>query len=129
LNMNKSDLTLEQLIILQSELKHAEKSLALAYFMLIGGHLGVHRFYLKRPVSGSLQLVLFIIATLFYYLFAIATAINEESTVPYFFLGLCLVSAVTLFIWIIVDMCIIPRYVREWNLEQERQLIERLTRQ
>jgi hypothetical protein len=127
--MNKSDLTLEQLIILQSELKHAEKSLALAYFMLIGGHLGVHRFYLKRPVSGSLQLVLFIIATLFYYLFAIATAINEESTVPYFLLGLCLVSAVTLFIWIIVDMCIIPRYVREWNLEQERQLIERLTRQ
>jgi hypothetical protein len=42
---------------------------------------------------------------------------------------LCLVSAVTLFIWIIVDMCIIPRYVREWNSEQERQLIERLTRQ
>jgi hypothetical protein len=129
LNINKSDLTLEQLIILQSELKHAEKSLALAYFMLIGGHLGVHRFYLKRPVSGSLQLALFVIATVFYYLFAIAATLNEESTVPYFFLGLCLVSAVTLFIWIIVDMCIIPRYVREWNSEQERQLIERLTRQ
>jgi hypothetical protein len=127
--MNKADLTIEQLIILQSEMKHAEKSLALAYFMLIGGHLGVHRFYLKRRVSGSLQLAMFVIATVLYYLFAISSSLNKGSTVSYLLLGLCLVPAVALFIWIIVDMCLLPRIVREWNSEQERQLIERLTRQ
>ncbi|TJY39852.1 TM2 domain-containing protein [Cohnella pontilimi] len=126
--MNKTDLSLEQLILLQSEMRHAEKSLALAYFMLIGGHLGVHRFYLRRFASGGIQLALFLVATACYFVYGIADAVDETwrpwHAVPIAFLVL---SGLALFIWIIVDMCILPRMVREWNSAKEAEIISQIT--
>jgi TM2 domain-containing membrane protein YozV len=128
MTMSKKDLTLDQLILLQSELKHAEKSLALAYLMLIGGHLGVHRFYLRRPVSGSFQLALFVIFFIFYLLFSFDSGLRNNDHFSYTFLVPTLVSGIALGIWVMVDMFIIPRIVREWNSHQEQLIIERIVR-
>ncbi|CAG5076213.1 TM2 domain containing protein [Thermobacillus xylanilyticus] len=126
--MNKRDLTLEQLLVLQSEMRHAEKSLALAYFMLLGGHLGVHRFYLKRYVSGTIQLILFLAAAFSYFTAAAFSGVDEEWNAPaIIFLVIMLLTGLALFIWIIVDLFIMPRMVREWNEAREAEIIRKLT--
>ncbi len=65
---SRFDLTEKELLILESELRFTEKSLGLAYFMLLGGHLGLHRFYLGRRITGCIQLILFIISSFLYFL-------------------------------------------------------------
>ncbi|OUM97217.1 MAG: hypothetical protein A9Z00_01965 [Thermobacillus sp. ZCTH02-B1] len=126
--MKKHDLTLEQLLVLQSEMRHVEKSLGLAYLLLLGGHLGVHRFYLKRHVSGTIQLILFLIAVMCYFLAFIMTGDDEDLTAAsIFFILIMLLAGLVLFIWIIVDLFLMPRMVREWNEAREAEIIRRLT--
>ena len=128
--MNRNDLSLEQLLVLQSELRHVEKSLALAYLMLLGGHLGVHRFYLRRFVSGSLQLALFLIATASYFAAAAVSSVSEEwDALSLALLGVMVLAGLALFVWIIVDLFILPRMVREWNEAREAEIIRKLTGQ
>lgn len=128
--MNKHNLTLEQLLVLQTEMRHAEKSLGLAYFMLLGGHLGVHRFYLKRYISGTIQLVLFLVAALSYFLSIAFTGVEENwNAAAIFFLVVMLLTGGALFIWLIVDLFLMSRMVREWNEAREAEIIRRLTGQ
>ncbi|GGG76169.1 NINE protein [Paenibacillus radicis (ex Gao et al. 2016)] len=128
--MNKSDLTLNELLVFNSEIKNVEKSAAIAYLMLIGGHLGVHRFYLKKKVSAIIQLVLFLIASGGYILFAVMSALIDEGydSMALFVIALVLflLPAIALFIWIIVDLCLISRMVREYNSVLEHQLVEQI---
>lgn len=123
-------MSLEQLILLQSEMRNVEKSLALAYFMLIGGHLGLHRFYLRRFASGAIQLALFLLAIVAYYGSAVIYGFQEEvwtieATAS---LIVSLASGLALFVWVIVDMCLLPGMVRAWNAEKEKEILQALTR-
>jgi TM2 domain-containing membrane protein YozV len=72
-----------------------QKSLAVAYLLafFIGG-LGIHNFYLGRTGAGVGMLVLWILGVL----------------TTGFLVGLFLLAAVG--IWLIVDLCLIPSYVR-----------------
>jgi TM2 domain-containing membrane protein YozV len=72
-----------------------QKSLAVAYLLafFIGG-LGIHNFYLGRTGAGVGMLVLWILGVL----------------TAGFLVGFFLLAAVG--IWLIVDLCLIPSYVR-----------------
>lgn len=128
--LTKSDLTTSELLLLNSEMNKREKSLGLAYLMLLAGHLGVHRFYLKRIASGVVQLCLFILAFVLYFVFAIAAGIEGVDS-PETAYSLLLLIPVILFglaltIWVIVDACLLPGLVRDWNAKLEQSLIEQI---
>lgn len=128
--LTKSDLTTSELLLLNSEMNKREKSLGLAYLMLLAGHLGVHRFYLKRVASGVVQLVLFILAIGLYFAFAIAAGIESVDS-PETAYSLLLLIPVILFglaltVWVIVDACLLPGMVRDWNTRLEQSLIEQI---
>lgn len=76
--LNKQDLTLDEMMVFSSEMRASEKSTALAYLMLLGGHLGLHRFYLNKKGTGILQLVLFLLACVFYFGMGIGSAAESD---------------------------------------------------
>lgn len=128
--LTKSDLTTNELLLLNSEMNKREKSLGLAYLMLLAGHLGVHRFYLKRVASGVVQLVLFVLTIGLYFAFAIAAGIESVDS-PETAYSLLLLIPVILFglaltVWVIVDACLLPGMVRDWNAKLEQSLIEQI---
>lgn len=124
MSIHRSDLTLNELMVLNSELRDQEKSLALAYLMLLGGHLGVHRFYLKKIGTAVVQLVLFLTASVTYFF----GVVFMEFSLPLGIASLVIaaLSGLALFVWIVVDLFIMPGMVREWNERVERQLIDQI---
>ncbi|CAM4220037.1 TM2 domain-containing protein [Paenibacillus phoenicis] len=128
--LTKSDLTTSELLLLNSEMNKREKSLGLAYLMLLAGHLGVHRFYLKRIASGVIQLCLFILAIGLYFGFAIASAIESvdspDTSYSLFLLIPVILFGLALTVWVIVDACLLPGMVRNWNAKLEQSLIEQI---
>jgi hypothetical protein len=125
MQLNKRDLSVNELMVLNSELRDSEKSLGIAYLMLIGGHLGIHRFYLKQKKTALGQLSLFVSAVLFYILAGVFTAVENQTWGILLFLLTALAGA-ALFIWIIVDLFLLPGMVKEWNSRIEQQLIGRI---
>ncbi|MFB5762577.1 TM2 domain-containing protein [Paenibacillus medicaginis] len=125
MRLTKDQLTVNEMLILSSAMRDTEKSLALAYLMLIGGHLGVHRFYLKRIATAIVQLVLFILTTIFYIVFSIAL---EFESGPFMMLSgiLLVLFGGALTVWVIVDLCLMPRMVREWNERAEADIMAQL---
>lgn len=124
----KSDLTVNELLILQSEMRKEGKSLGLAYLMLLGGHLGLHRFYLGKYVSGSIQLTLFILAVVCYWIVPVASGfLNLPDMLMLLgfvlFVGL---PGLALFIWIVVDLFLIGGMVRDWNNAIEQKITQKL---
>ncbi|WP_247681839.1 TM2 domain-containing protein [Paenibacillus sp. Marseille-P2973] len=131
MNISKQTLSTTELLILSSEMSKQEKSLTLAYLMLLAGHLGVHRFYLKRPLSGTIQLVLFALTMVCYFVFAIMSAFESEVYsdglgMSIVFLVLTLLMGLALTIWVIVDACILPGMVKSWNAKLEQSLIDQI---
>jgi hypothetical protein len=126
MHLTKHDLSVNELMVLNSELRDLEKSLGIAYLMLIGGHWGIHRFYLKRKKTAFGQLALFLAAGLFYILSAVASVLQNDSFVLLCFL-LTALAAIALAIWIIVDLFLLPGMVKAWNSQVEQQLISRIT--
>lgn len=127
MQFSKRDLTTTELLILNSEMNKREKSLALSYLMLLAGHLGVHRFYLKRIASGVIQLVLFLLTMFFYFAFAIISGFeSEESFYSLAFVLPLLGTFLALTVWVIVDACMLPGMVRSWNERLEQSLVEQL---
>lgn len=122
---HRQDLTANELLILSSEMPRHEKSLAIAYLMLLGGHWGVHRFYLKKKKSAFSQLSLFIAIIVFYLATAPAIGLGGEAA---FIVDLVLLIACLagLGIWIIVDLFRIPHMVREWNARAEQEVIKQI---
>lgn len=125
MSLTKHELTTNELMVLNSEMRSAEKSLALGYLMLIGGHLGVHRFYLKRMGSAVAQLVLFLLCVASYIgMYIVAMVRGEELFVP--LLIVMIATAVILFVWVVVDLFLLPRMIREWNEKAERDILEQI---
>jgi uncharacterized membrane protein (DUF373 family) len=125
MSLTKHDLTTQELMILHSEQRSAEKSLALAYLMLIGGHLGVHRFYLKRTGSAIAQLVLFLVCIAAYIGMSVVAAMREEEIIlP--LLVVTVAAAAVLFVWVVVDLFLLPRMIREWNDKVERDILDQI---
>lgn len=125
MQMNKQDLSINELMVLNSELRDSEKSLGIAYLMLIGGHLGIHRFYLKRKKTALGQLALFVAAFLLYMTATVVTALEHGTPGVLLFLFTALAAA-ALTIWIIVDLFLLPGMVKEWNNRVEQELITRI---
>jgi TM2 domain-containing membrane protein YozV len=126
MQLTKHDLSVNELMVLNSELRDSEKSLGIAYLMLIGGHWGIHRFYLKRKKTAFGQLALFLFAGLFYILAAVSGVFENNTFVILCFL-LTALAALALAIWIIVDLFLLPGMVKAWNSQVEQQLISRIT--
>lgn len=127
MQFTKRDLTTSELLILNSEMRKREKSLALSYFMLLAGHLGVHRIYLKRIASGVVQLVLFLLTMFFYITFSVIAGIESEDTFySLAFLIPLLITFLGLTVWVIVDACMLPGMVRSWNERLEQSLVAQL---
>lgn len=127
---DKRDLDVNELLLLQSEMRNHAKSLAIAYLMLLGGHLGVHRFYLKRYGTGAAQLALFLFAGGAYILTVILGAAFEASdeAVLGFILLFSGIPGLILTVWLTVDLFLMPKMVGEWNRQLEQQLIEQIIR-
>lgn len=119
---NKQDLSLDELMLLSSELRGAEKSSGVAYLMLLGGHFGLHRFYLKRKGTGAAQLALFISAFFFYFMILIATGL-ESSPLTIVSVVLCILPAVALLVWILVDLFLLPGMIRAYNQGVQQAII------
>jgi TM2 domain-containing membrane protein YozV len=126
--LTRYELSPQELMLLNSEMRPREKSLGLAYLMLIGGHLGVHRFYLKRTATAIVQLVLFLIAALGYIVMVTTSGFGEDEFNAGTIVGLILffVAGAPLFVWVIVDLFLIPGMVRGLNAELEHEIIQQL---
>lgn len=127
----KADLTMEQLFLLRSELGHVEKSVVLAYVMLLGGHLGAHRFYMRRFASGIVQLALFLIVMIAYISFVFTLAIHDDEWTSGAGVSLAItaIAGLALTVWVIVDACILHRWVKAHNDEKEAEIIARIVGQ
>ncbi|MEF3303466.1 NINE protein [Paenibacillus sp. GYB003] len=123
----KQDLTLNELMVFQSEMRSAEKSTAIAYLMLLGGHLGLHRFYLKRPGTGALQLVLFLLSVVFYIMLSVGSAMESVALIVVSAILFAL-PALALFVWVIVDLFLLPRMLREYNGKIEQEIVQEILR-
>lgn len=132
MSASKQTLSTTELLILNSEMSKQEKSLAMAYLMLLAGHLGIHRFYLKKPVSGAIQLALFVVTLISYFMFVIMTGLNATETDSYnlgyslLFLIPTMLCGLALTVWVIVDACILPGMVKAWNAALEQSLINQI---
>ncbi|RRJ62376.1 TM2 domain-containing protein [Paenibacillus oralis] len=128
--LTKNDLSTNELLVLNSEMNKREKSLVLSYLMLLVGHLGVHRFYLKKIATGIIQLCLSVFAFVFYFVFAIAAGIESvespDTMVSALFLIPVVLFGLALTVWVVVDACLLPGMVREWNARLENQLIAQI---
>lgn len=126
--LTRYELSPQELMLLNSEMRPREKSLGLAYLMLIGGHLGVHRFYLKRTATAIVQLVLFLIAALGYIVMVTTSGFGEDEFNAGTIVGLILffVAGAPLFVWVIVDLFLIPGMVRGMNAQLEHEIIQQL---
>jgi hypothetical protein len=123
--LSKQDLTVDELLLLQSELRNSQKNLAIAYLMLLGGHLGLHRFYVKRYKTGTVQLLLFLVALTGYVLFGVMSAFEVNGVLlASTFILIFALPALALFIWVIVDLFLMNRMIQDWNLKTEQQIIQ-----
>jgi len=130
MTFTKHNLSLNELMLFNSEMKNAEKSAAVAYLMLLGGHLGLHRFYLKRKWSAVLQLLLFAAAVFFYVMmaFGFASGVAGTDTSVFFIVAAVSfgLSAMALFVWIIVDLFLLPGMIRSFNAGIEREILAQI---
>ena len=125
--ISKYDLTTNELLVLHSEMKLQGKSLGIAYLMLLGGHLGLHRFYLKRYATGITQLAMFIGFIIWYIVLAVFSAVQEQSVMSIIILTtLMIIFMGSLTIWLFVDLFLLPGYIREWNEKVEQEIMQQI---
>lgn len=123
--ITRYELSAQEIMLLQSQLRDEAKSLSLAYTMLLGARMGIHRFYLERTSTAIVQLVLFIFTILFYGLFSLMTTL-ESNGGAITFAVLMILFGFALFVWIVIDIFILPRMVREFNAKIEYVVLERI---
>jgi TM2 domain-containing membrane protein YozV len=109
----KQQLSHQQLAMVQSEMEHKKKSMALAYvFLIFLGTFGAHRFYVGKKGTAITQLVLTLLGYLTLWLFGIGLI----------FLGI-------VWIWVLIDLFLLYGHVNRFNEEIERELIAQVMRQ
>jgi hypothetical protein len=128
--ISKQDLSVNELMVFNSEYRNAEKSAAVAYLMLLGGHLGLHRFYLNRKRSGIVQLLLFILTVIFYGMMRLTFVVGmtETGLSPVFIVTLILFGllALALFVWVITDLFLLQGMIKSHNAAIERDILEQI---
>ncbi|MEO3947140.1 NINE protein [Gorillibacterium sp. CAU 1737] len=123
--LRKEELDLQELMLFNSEMRSRQKSLSLCFVMLLGGHLGFHRFYLKRYGTAAAQLTLFIGVVFFYILLAVAAGLELEGMLILSIIGMA-GCALTVTVWMIVDIFLVSGMVREWNQQEETRLLQEI---
>lgn len=109
--MELQRLTHDERMLVNMELQRKGKNIVLAYFLLaLFGTLGVHRFYLGRSGTAIFQLVL----TIFGWM------------TVWFIVGF--VPLITVGIWLIVDLFLIPKIIERDNKQLEREIVRDLYR-
>lgn len=104
-------LTNEERMLVNSEIQTRGKNTLLAYILLLFlGTLGIHRFYLDRTATAVAQLVLTVVGWM--------TAIL---VVGFFFLAI-------VWVWMIVDLFLVPAIISEENDKLEKKVISTLNR-
>ncbi len=108
----KQQLNQHQLSMVQSEMEHKMKSMAVAYLLAIFlGYFGAHRFYVRKTGTAVTQLVLFLLG--------VVTAIFLVGFVFLFIVGF----------WVLIDLFLLHGQVNRLNEEIEREIIEQVLRQ
>ncbi|GIP62660.1 MULTISPECIES: TM2 domain-containing protein [Virgibacillus] len=103
------ELTNEERMLVNSELNRKGKNMLLAYVLLIFlGSLGIHRFYLNRKGSAIAQLLLSVIGWI---------------TV---FIIIGFIPLAIVYIWLFVDLFLIPGMVNRENEIIEKEIIQSL---
>lgn len=125
MKLTKHQLTVNEMLILNSAMRDTEKSLVLAYIMVVGGHLGVHRFYLKKTATAIVQLVLLVLSCIFYIILSISLEFESWGLVLLSVIFLILFGG-ALTVWVIVDLFLIPGMVREWNQRTEEEIMAQI---
>lgn len=123
--ITRYELSAQEMMLLQSQLRDETKSLSLAYTMLLGARTGLHRFYLGRTSSAIVQLVLFVFTVLFYGLSSLMSVVESEGGLIAFGI-LTFLFGFSLFVWIVVDLFLLPRMVSEYNARAEYAVLEQI---
>lgn len=100
-------LSIEQQILIEQRITNSGKSIVAAYLLwFFFGGLGAHRFYLDKPDSAAMMLIL---------------AVGGFVTVLFNFVGF--VALAIVYIWCFVDIFLIPGLIQE----QKEKLRQSLT--
>lgn len=106
-----ANLTNEERLLVNSELERRGKNIVVAYLLLLFiGTLGIHRFYLGLTGSAITQLVLTIAGW--------ATVIILIGFLP----------LAVVWVWVIVDLFLIPGIIKNDNQKIEQEIIQTLKR-
>lgn len=127
--MKHNKLQIDELNFVQSEMNYKNKSLKGSYVLgILLGFLGVHRAYLEKLKSGVLRAVLSL-STILIGLIILSTTIDGGLVLSEginSFLGLLfIVNLGVSVIWYVVDLFLIPSWVEEINLRNEKAAIEK----
>lgn len=124
--ISKDELTPNERTVLQSEAHLCGRSLGFCYLLALGGHLGIHRFYMKRNKSAALQLLLFVLAATAH--MAARTSLQEwnNAMLYYGMMAVCVILFGGLTVWVIVDLFLLPGMVKCWNARVERDLMAQI---
>lgn len=99
-------LTNEERMLINSELQKRGKNMLVAYLLaLFLGTLGLHRFYLGLKGTAIAQLVLFIVG--------MVTVVIIVGFIP----------LAIVYIWLFIDLFLIPGIIKKENDELEKQII------
>lgn len=121
----KEKLTDKQLSILRSEMEKRQKSTGVAYALaVLGGLFGVHKFYVKKPISGFF----FLLPGILFFYFILSFFFEERVFVGIgsFSGALAILLGAVNLIRLTVDLFTIHNQVTEANEKVEREIIEQI---
>ena len=100
-------LTTDEKILIEHRVANEAKSIVLAYLLLVFvGYFGGHRFYLGRPFSAIVLLLLFLLGY-----------VSRFAGIGFIILGMVL-------IWLLIDAFLIPGMIQDHKEEVRRRLTE-----
>ncbi|WP_243648687.1 TM2 domain-containing protein [Hazenella coriacea] len=118
----KSNLTTQELLIVNSEFEKRKKSMAIAYILCVFlGLVGAHRFYTGNVGSAIAMLVCFVGACFIELIAGLILPIIG------FFFGVIFFSP--LFIWFIIDLVWLHGRVNEINIGIEKEILQHVYNQ
>jgi len=127
----KKNLSDHELSVFNSEIEKYKKNIGLSYLLwLFLGTLGIHKFYIGKPILGLIYLLLGIGAwlSLFLGLATGAAGGSAESVSAGMATGVILfiVLIIILGIMLLIDLFTIPRQIRKTYEKKEYELLEKL---
>lgn len=124
--ISKDELTPTERVVLQSEAHLCGRSLGFCYLLALGGHLGIHRFYMKRYKSATLQLLLFVLAATAHMAARVSLQSLNNDILYYGMMVVFFFLFGGLTVWVLVDLFLLPGMVKCWNERVERDLMAQI---